>query len=334
MKWIPPPIFVRILSTTRRGGGVQPRLPMAGQPHLMYSSSACSSKKSPPMPQRGGVSDRMKRGLPRKLPIPGVKEIVLVASGKGGVGKSTTAVNFALGLAAEGKAVGLLDGDIYGPSIPKMMNLQSRVPDYDEQRKILPLMNFGVKCMSMGFIVGEEQAIVWRGLMVMKAIEQLLRDVRWGALDVLVVDMPPGTGDVQLSISQHVPISGAVIVSTPQDIALADARKAIEMFSKVNVPLLGIVQNMSYFMCENCEHKHYLFGQDGAREVAEELGVPVIGDIPLLGQIRERSDTGRPVTVSDPKSEAAMAYRDMAKKAIQALEQSHQKMQQEQGNGV
>ena len=263
----------------------------------------------------------MKKGLPKKIPLPGVKDIILVASGKGGVGKSTTAVNLALGMASTGKAVGLLDADIFGPSIPKMMNLQGKLPEYDSYRKIVPLMNFGLKCMSMGFIVEEDQAIVWRGLMVMKAIEQLLRDVAWGALDVLVVDMPPGTGDVQLSLSQLVPISGAVVVSTPQDVALADARKGIEMFRKVDIPILGLVQNMSYFMCENCEHKHYLFGQDGVYDVAKTLGVPVVGDIPLVNDIRQNSDSGSPILVASPKSTTSMAYTHAAERVLRALEE-------------
>ncbi|XP_017203738.2 iron-sulfur cluster transfer protein NUBPL isoform X2 [Oryctolagus cuniculus] len=220
----------------------------------------------------------MARGLPKQKPIEGVKQVIVVASGKGGVGKSTTAVNLALALAANdsSKAIGLLDVDVYGPSIPKMMNLKGN-PELSQSNLMRPLLNYGIACMSMGFLVEETAPVVWRGLMVMSAIEKLLRQVDWGQLDYLVVDMPPGTGDVQLSVSQNIPISGAVIVSTPQDIALMDAHKGAEMFRKVHVPVLGLIQNMSVFQCPNCKHKTHIFGADGARKLAQTLDLDVLG---------------------------------------------------------
>ncbi|OCT68732.1 iron-sulfur protein NUBPL [Xenopus laevis] len=262
----------------------------------------------------------MSRGLPKQKPIPGVKHVVVVASGKGGVGKSTTAVNLALGIAASDqvKAVGLLDADVYGPSIPRMMNLKGN-PELSKNNLMIPLVNYSIKCMSMGFLVEETAPIVWRGLMVMSAIEKLLRQVDWGELDYLVIDMPPGTGDVQLSISQNVPISGAVIVSTPQDIALVDARRGAEMFQKVNVPILGLVQNMSVFQCPKCNHETHIFGEEGARRLAETLGFDVLGDIPLHINIRETSDQGRPVVVSDPQSSEAKAYLKIASEVLSRI---------------
>uniref|UniRef100_A0A8C5QMI5 Iron-sulfur cluster transfer protein NUBPL n=1 Tax=Leptobrachium leishanense TaxID=445787 RepID=A0A8C5QMI5_9ANUR len=262
----------------------------------------------------------MARGLPKKKPIPGVKHVVVVASGKGGVGKSTTAVNLALGIAAIGsvKEVGLLDADVYGPSIPKMMNLKGN-PELSDKNLMIPLMNYGIRCMSMGFLVEETAPIVWRGLMIMSAIEQLLRRVDWGELDYLVIDMPPGTGDVQLSISQNVPICGAVIVSTPQDIALLDARRGAEMFQKVSVPVLGLVQNMSVFRCPKCDHETHIFGAEGTRRLAESLGLDLLGDIPLHMNIRETCDLGRPVVVSDPHSNEAKAYINIAREVMNRL---------------
>ncbi|KAL2099058.1 hypothetical protein ACEWY4_005538 [Coilia grayii] len=263
----------------------------------------------------------MARGLPKQKPIAGVKRVIVVASGKGGVGKSTTAVNLALGLMANNPSisVGLLDADVYGPSVPKMMNLKGN-PELTDNNLMRPLVNFGVPCMSMGFLVEDVAPIVWRGLMVMSAIEKLLRQVDWGRLDYLVVDMPPGTGDVQLSITQNIPIAGAVIVSTPQDIALLDARRGAEMFRKVNVPVLGLVQNMSVFQCPKCHHQTHIFGTDGARELANTLGVEVLGDIPLHLNIRETSDTGRPVVVSSPDSPEAEAYKKVAASVVRRLE--------------
>ncbi|KAK2892279.1 iron-sulfur protein NUBPL isoform X1 [Channa argus] len=265
---------------------------------------------------------QMARGLPKQKPITGVKQVIVVASGKGGVGKSTTAVNLALGLMAndETKTVGLLDADIYGPSIPKLMNLKGN-PELADNNRMIPLTNYGIPCMSMGFLVDDVAPIVWRGLMVMSAIEKLLRQVEWGSLDYLVIDMPPGTGDVQLSITQNIPISGAVIVSTPQDIALLDARRGAEMFKKVHVPVLGLVQNMSVFQCPNCNHQTHIFGSDGARQLADTLGVKLLGDIPLHLNIRETSDRGTPVVVSSPDSPEAEAYRKVASVVVQRLEE-------------
>ncbi|XP_041710724.1 iron-sulfur protein NUBPL isoform X1 [Coregonus clupeaformis] len=252
----------------------------------------------------------MARSLPKQKPIAGVKEVIVVASGKGGVGKSTTAskaVNLAHGLTANdpSKTVGILDADVYGPSVPKLMNLMGN-PELTDNNLMRPLMNFGIPCISMGFLVEDVAPIYWRGMMVMSAIEKLLRQVEendhsyWGPLDYLVIDMPPGTGDVQLSITQNIPIAGAVIVSTPQDIALLDARREAEMFKKVNVPVLGIVQNISVFQCPKCNHQTHIFGADGARSLADTLGVQVLGDIPLHLSIREMSDRGQPVVVSSP----------------------------------
>ncbi|XP_010891248.1 iron-sulfur protein NUBPL [Esox lucius] len=264
----------------------------------------------------------MARGLPKQKPIAGVKQVIVVASGKGGVGKSTTAVNLALGLTANdpSKTVGILDADVYGPSVPKLMNLKGN-PELTDSNLMRPLTNFGIPCMSMGFLVEDVAPIVWRGLMVMSAIEKLLRQVDWGLLDYLVIDMPPGTGDVQLSITQNIPIAGAVIVSTPQDIALLDARRGAEMFKKVNVPVLGLVQNMSVFQCPKCNHQTHIFGDDGARALAETLGVKVLGDIPLHLSIREMSDRGQPVVVASPDSPEAEAYRRVAAAVVQRLEE-------------
>ncbi|XP_004637157.1 iron-sulfur protein NUBPL isoform X2 [Octodon degus] len=262
----------------------------------------------------------MSRGLPKQKPIEGVKQVIVVASGKGGVGKSTTAVNLALALAANdsSKAIGLLDADVYGPSVPKMMNLKGN-PELSQNNQMRPLLNYGIACMSMGFLVEETAPVVWRGLMVMSAIDKLLRQVDWGNLDYLVVDMPPGTGDVQLSVSQNIPISGAVIVSTPQDIALMDAYKGAEMFRKVHVPVLGLIQNMSVFQCPKCKHKTHIFGADGAKRLAQTLKLDVLGDIPLHLSIREASDSGQPVVFSQPESEEAKAYLRIAAEVVRRL---------------
>jgi ATP-binding protein involved in chromosome partitioning len=243
--------------------------------------------------------------------VPGVKAIIAVASGKGGVGKSTTAVNLAMGLASIGQRVGLLDADIYGPSMPRMMGITGR-PQTSDGKRIRPMENFGVKVMSMGFMVDEDAPMIWRGPMVQSALQQMLGDVDWGDLDVLVVDMPPGTGDAQLTMAQRVPLAGAVIVSTPQDIALLDARKAINMFRKVDVPVLGIVENMSYYCCPNCGHRAEIFAHGGARECAGRYGIDFLAEIPLDIQIRETSDAGRPIVVTDPGNPVAEAYRGLA----------------------
>ena len=252
------------------------------------------------------------------MPFPGISNIIAVASGKGGVGKSTTCVNLALGLASLGWRVGVLDADIYGPSIPRLLGLKGK-PE-SEGRSIRPLVAYGVKAMSIGFLVDEEEAMIWRGPMVVSAIQQLLRDVLWGELDCLVVDMPPGTGDAQLSLAQNVPLAGAVIVSTPQDLALIDARRGIAMFRKVAVPVLGIVENMSYFICPHCGGRSDIFAHGGARHEAEKFGVPFLGEVPLDSGIREHSDSGRPVTAVDPDGEHAKVYRAAAAKVKAALE--------------
>ena len=250
--------------------------------------------------------------------LPGVANIIAVASGKGGVGKSTTAVNLALGLKEHGLKVGLLDADIYGPSMPRLLGLKGQ-PQQVAGNKLQPIEAYGLKVMSMGFLVDEETPMIWRGPMVMSALSQMLKDVAWGELDVLVVDMPPGTGDAQLTMAQQVPLAGAVIVSTPQDLARIDARKGLAMFRKVNVPVLGIVENMSTFICPHCGERSDIFGHGGARADAERLGVPFLGEVPLTLEIRETSDAGRPVVATAPKSPAATAYREIAARALAEL---------------
>ena len=246
-----------------------------------------------------------------KAGVPGVGAIIAVASGKGGVGKSTTSVNLALALAANGQRVGLLDADIYGPSMPRMMGIAGK-PESPDGKVLKPMEKYGIKVMSMGFLVAEDTPMIWRGPMVMSAIQQMLRDVAWGELDVLVVDMPPGTGDAQLTMAQNVPLAGAVIVSTPQDIALLDARKGLNMFRRVDVPVLGIIENMSYFCCPNCGHRSDIFGHGGARAEATKLGVDFLGEMPLDIIIRETSDDGTPIVVEKPDSEHAKVYRAIA----------------------
>ncbi|RIB12327.1 P-loop containing nucleoside triphosphate hydrolase protein [Gigaspora rosea] len=254
----------------------------------------------------------MRRGLPTKKPIHGVKHIIAVASGKGGVGKSTLAINLALAIASFRHRVGILDADVFGPSIPRLLNLKAE-PQTNEKGDLIPLANFGVKAMSMGFLVGEDLPIV------MKALQQLLHQVQWGELDLLVIDMPPGTGDTQLTISQQIVLDGVVIVSTPQDIALVDARKGANMFTKVNVPILGIVQNMSVFVCPNCQHKVHIFGQNGVLKTSKEMGLDYLGDIPLDADICELSDFGTPVVVTKPDSFNAQCYKEVAKKIMNKI---------------
>lgn len=250
---------------------------------------------------------------PGKTGVPGISAIIAVASGKGGVGKSTTAVNLALALKANGLKVGILDADVYGPSMPRLLGISGR-PQQIDNRIIVPMENYGIKAMSIGFLVDEGTAMIWRGPMVQSALMQMLREVAWGDLDVLVVDMPPGTGDAQLTMAQQVPLTGAVIVSTPQDLALIDARKGINMFKKVEVPLLGIVENMSYFIAPDTGNRYDIFGHGGARAEAEKLGVPFLGEVPLTISIRENSDAGTPVVVSDPSGAQTLAYREIARK--------------------
>ncbi|KAM7163931.1 iron-sulfur cluster transfer protein NUBPL isoform 1-T1 [Macrochelys suwanniensis] len=289
-----------------------------------WGSAAFSSRSPSSSTDDGFLKEKraqiMSRGLPKQKPIEGVRQVLVFASGKGGVGKSTTAVNVALALAAHDstKAVGLLDADVYGPSIPKMMNLKGN-PELSPKNLMRPLKNYGIACMSMGFLVEETAPVVWRGLMVMSAIEKLLRQVDWGQLDYLVIDMPPGTGDVQLSVSQNIPVTGAVIVSTPQDIALLDARKGAEMFRKVHVPVLGLVQNMSVFQCPKCKHETHIFGADGVRDLAKTLGLDVLGDIPLHVNIRETCDAGQPIVISQPQSDTAKAYLRIATEIVRRL---------------
>ena len=245
--------------------------------------------------------------------VPGVKAIVAIASGKGGVGKSTTATNLAVALAMQGRKVGILDADIYGPSQPRMMGITGR-PQSSDGKTLIPLTNHGVKCMSIGFLINEETPMIWRGPMVMSALEQMLRDVVWGELDIMIVDMPPGTGDAQLTMAQRVPLAGAVIVSTPQDIALLDARKGLNMFRRVEVPVLGIIENMSYFACPHCGGRTDIFGHGGAKAEAHKLGVEFLGEVPLHLAIRETSDAGTPIVKTQPEGEHAKAYRAIAER--------------------
>ena len=251
-------------------------------------------------------------------PLPGVKNIIAVASGKGGVGKSTVAVNLALALVQDGARVGMLDADIYGPSQPRMLGLKGR-PSTKDGKRIIPMVGHGIQCMSVGFLVDEETPMVWRGPMVTQALMQLIGDTDWEALDYLVVDMPPGTGDIQLTLSQRVPVSGAVIVTTPQEIALLDARKGLKMFQKVEVGILGIVENMSTHVCSNCGYEEYIFGAGGGERLAAQYGVPFLGSLPLELRIREQTDGGKPTVVAEPQSTVAQRYRDIARCAAAQL---------------
>ncbi|HEX9450539.1 MAG TPA: iron-sulfur cluster carrier protein ApbC [Burkholderiales bacterium] len=256
------------------------------------------------------VAHAVQRGL--KL-LGGVKNVIAVASGKGGVGKSTTAVNLALALAAEGAKVGILDADIYGPSQQVMMGLSGK-PMSPDGKTIEPMVNYGVQAMSIGLLIDVDTPMVWRGPMVTQALEQLLRDTQWKDLDYLVVDLPPGTGDIQLTLSQKVPVTGAVIVTTPQDIALIDARKGLKMFEKVGVPILGLVENMSIHICSNCGHEEHVFGEGGAAKMSKDYNVDVLGSLPLDIKIREHADSGRPTVVAEPDSRPAQIYREIARK--------------------
>jgi len=263
------------------------------------------------------VSHSVQRGV--KL-IPGVKNIVAVASGKGGVGKSTTAVNLALALAAEGASVGILDADIYGPSQPMMLGIAGR-PESKDGKTLEPMEAYGLQAMSIGFLIDPDTPMVWRGPMVTQALEQLLKDTNWRELDFLVVDMPPGTGDIQLTLCQKVPVTGAVIVTTPQDIALLDARKGLKMFEKVGVPIVGIVENMSIHVCSNCGHAEHIFGEGGAQRMCAEYDVPFLGGLPLDIRIREQADSGRPTVVADPDGRIAQSYREIARKVAISVAQ-------------
>ncbi|TIP04986.1 MAG: Mrp/NBP35 family ATP-binding protein [Mesorhizobium sp.] len=291
------------LTAEKKGGGME--APVPARPAAPRPAAPQSSQR--PTPQAPASHSHGKRG------VPGIDSIIAVASGKGGVGKSTTAVNLALGLAANGLKVGVLDADIYGPSMPRLLNIHGR-PQTVDGKILKPMQNYGLKVMSMGFLVDEETPMIWRGPMVMSALTQMLREVEWGPLDVLVVDMPPGTGDAQLTMAQQVPLAGAVIVSTPQDLALIDARKGLNMFKKVDVPLLGIVENMSYFLAPDTGKRYDIFGHGGARREAERLGVTFLGEVPLETGIRESSDAGAPVVASKPEGAEAKIYRDIASK--------------------
>jgi ATP-binding protein involved in chromosome partitioning len=268
---------------------------------------------APPAQQHGhGHAHGQGHGQAAQTPtLPGVGAIIAVASGKGGVGKSTTTANLALGLRDLGLKVGLLDADIYGPSVPKLFNVHGK-PQLKNGNTLIPMDGYGIKLMSIGFLVDEETPMIWRGPMVMSALTQMMRDVEWGELDVMLVDMPPGTGDAQLTMAQAVPLRGAVIVSTPQDMALIDARRGVAMFRKVNVPVLGVVENMSYYLCPNCGTKSDIFGHGGARHEAERMGVPFLGEVPLHIDIRERSDAGLPVVATMPDGPHAQIYRAIA----------------------
>jgi ATP-binding protein involved in chromosome partitioning len=288
-------------------------------PGVLSATAVMTAERAappPPTPSARPARGGQARGAAHapgggRIEVPGVKHIIAIASGKGGVGKSTTAVNLALGLAANGVGTGLLDADIYGPSMPRMLAVKEK-PESVDGRQLKPIERYGLRTMSIGYIVNEEAPMIWRGPMVSSALEQMLRDVQWGELDVLVVDMPPGTGDAQLTLAQRVALSGAVIVSTPQDIALVDARKGLNMFRKVAVPVLGIVENMSYFLCPKCGERSEIFGHGGARDEAERLGVPFLGEIPLHLDIRTTSDGGNPIVVAQPDSAHARTYRNIA----------------------
>ena len=297
---------------------------LAAQPGVTNATAVLTAHKAPQEVKAasggGHQHGPAQHGAGQKplLLLPEVKHIVAVASGKGGVGKSTVAVNLAVALARQGHAVGLLDADIYGPSLPRMLGL-ARKPEV-RGAKMLPLPAWGLSAMSIGFLVDEDTPMIWRGPMVMGALEQMMGQVTWGPLDIMIVDMPPGTGDAQLTMAQRVTLAGAVIVSTPQDIALLDARRGVRMFEKTRVPVLGLVENMSYFCCPNCNHRAEIFGHGGARLEAEKLGAPFLGEIPLLLDIRTASDAGTPIVAADPDGAAAQAYHAIARKLWEAVE--------------
>jgi len=277
----------------------------------VLTAEAKSAPRPAAQPAHAHGNGQQRNPMQQRGAVPGVRTIVAVASGKGGVGKSTTATNLALGLQANGLKVGVLDADIYGPSMPRMLGVTGR-PSSPDGKKLTPMQSYGLKVMSMGFLVPEDTPMIWRGPMVMSALQQMLREVDWGELDVMVVDLPPGTGDAQLTMAQQVPLAGAVIVSTPQDIALIDARKGLNMFTKVDVPVLGIIENMSYFLCPHCGERSDIFSHGGARREAERLGVEFLGEVPLDIAIRETSDEGRPITATNPASPYAEIFRRVA----------------------
>jgi len=266
------------------------------------------------------VSHAVQRGV--KL-IPGVKNIIAVASGKGGVGKSTTAVNLALALAAEGASVGMLDADIYGPSQPTMLGIHGR-PESKDGKSLEPMEGHGIQAMSIGFLIDVETPMVWRGPMVTQALEQLINETKWRDIDYMVVDLPPGTGDIQLTLAQRVPVTGAIIVTTPQDIALMDARKGLKMFEKVNIPILGIVENMSLHICSKCGHEEHMFGEGGGARMSKDYGVELLGALPLDIQIREQTDSGKPTVVADPDGRVAEIYRQIARRVAVKIAEKQQ----------
>jgi ATP-binding protein involved in chromosome partitioning len=285
---------------------------------LSVSAVLTAEKRPQAPPPRGHGHGQGAGGAAAKMLVPGVRSIIAVASGKGGVGKSTVAANLALALAAIGQRVGVLDADIYGPSMPRMLGIAGR-PTTRDGKVLEPMRNHGVVTMSMGFLVAEDTPMIWRGPMVQSALQQMLRDVAWGELDVMVVDMPPGTGDAQLTMAQQVPLAGAVIVSTPQDIALLDARKGLNMFRKVDVPVLGFIENMSYFRCPHCGERSDIFSHGGAKREAERLEVEFLGEVPLDIAIRETSDGGNPIVVAAPESEHAQIFRRIAERLVAKL---------------
>jgi ATP-binding protein involved in chromosome partitioning len=301
---VPGVISAMVALTGERAAG--PRAPTGGP----------AARPSPAAPPASRPHGRQPAG--QQPAVPGVEAIIAVASGKGGVGKSTTAVNLALGLRDLGLKVGVLDADIYGPSVPKLLAIRGK-PQTIGGTRLRPMDGYGLKVMSIGFLIEEETPMIWRGPMVMSALTQMLREVEWGTLDVMVVDMPPGTGDAQLTMAQQVPLKGAVIVSTPQDLALIDARRGIGMFRRVNVPVLGIVENMSYFQCPECGTRADIFGHGGARHEAERQGVPFLGEVPLHIEIREKSDAGLPVVATDPDGAHAKTYREIAARVRDGL---------------
>ena len=308
-----------VLTAETRGGGAAPVKSSGGanvaeHPRVQQARAQAAAAARPaaaPAPQAGG--GRSMTG------VPGVKHLIAVASGKGGVGKSTTAVNLALGFQAIGLKAGILDADIYGPSQPRLLGLSGR-PQVVSGKTLKPMQGYGLEAMSMGFMVEEDTPIIWRGPMVVSALNQMLREVAWSDLDVMVIDMPPGTGDVQLTMAQQVPLAGAIIVSTPQDLALIDARKGLNMFRKVDVPVLGIIENMSYFICPKCGERSDIFGHGGAQHEAEKLGLPFLGAVPLHMEIRERSDSGQPIVATNPDSPHAQIFRDIAARAWAEVE--------------
>jgi ATP-binding protein involved in chromosome partitioning len=306
---IPGVTVAMIALTAERKPGAAP----AAAPHRHAQGVPHVSSHRPPAQPASGSP------MSKQSEIPGIAAVIAVASGKGGVGKSTTALNLALGLRDLGLRVGLLDADIYGPSVPRLTGIREK-PRLNDDKKMIPIVRFGLAIMSIGFLVEEETAMIWRGPMVMSAITQMLRDVVWGTLDILVVDMPPGTGDAQLTLAQNVPLKGAIIISTPQDLSLIDARRGLAMFKKVNVPVLGIVENMSYFQCPHCGTRSDIFGHGGARLEAERLGVPFLGEIPLHMSIRATSDSGTPVVESEPDGPHAAIYRAIGAKVRDQLQ--------------